>query len=794
MKNKTFAKILSFMLVVFMGFQNMSVVAYGAETPDFQVKKADEVVSKATYEGSDTALPEGVVLSYQDGPAVDTSFEGETWSTNSPVRGTLPNSYSSSSYVPAYTSANNMSFEVKKDIVTPIKNQNPYGTCWAHAAMSVAESSYIMNYGLTSNSVNFNEYQHVWYAYHPAKDELGLFGGDYNTNETGYNDLDGGGNNLVSLMMLASWTGASNASESVFDANDVLNGNTPADSFAYDDMAHLENGYVLTMPNYDYGLSQTDMNVVKQAIMDYGSVTVSYYASPGSSYEKNGYQCITISDFLYYYGTNHAVTIVGWNDSIPASCFPSGAPGNGAWLIKNSWGSDWGFDGYFWLSYYDTSIGTNAVAFDFASADNYDNNYQYDGGSNFISYVYYSGYDWIYGANAFVADSAETVEAAGIYTYDVNTDYEIYVYTDLAANALPTSGTLAHTQSGSLTYAGYHTIDLSKSIPVDAGERYAIVVRFEKSGYETPLMCDYTDHETWGWIYYNSYAKAGESYIGLSLDEMEDMNSTSYYADGYNVRIKSFTNEASSYDDIPYGVAQGADGNWYFFRNGAVDWSYNGLARNDGGIWFIRNGVVDFSVNNVAFCGNGWYYFQGGQLQLVDTVATTGDGNWWCVQNGAINFNYTGLASNAGGWWYCENGQVNFGYTGLAQYGDGWFYVENGSLNWWYTGLTNYGGTWYYVEGGMVNWNYTGLTNYGGTWYYVQNGVLNWGYTGLCAYGGSWYYVEGGVLNFGFTGLASHYGNWYYVENGVLNWAYTGNVYQFGMWWYVEAGVMKYGF
>ena len=232
------------------------------------------------------------------------------------------------------------------------------------------------------------------------------------------------------------------------------------------------------------------------------------------------------------------------------------------------------------------------------------------------------------------------------------------------------------------------------------------------------------------------------------------------------------------------------DGNWYYYVDGVVDTSYNGVAKLGETAWFVRDGKIDFSVNGIAYCGDACYYFQGGQLQYVDTLAMTEDGTWWCIRDGKVDFSYTGLAAYQGNWWYIENGQINWNYTGLVQHYDAWFYVENGMLNWNYTNLVQYNGAWFYVHQGQLHWGYTGLVQYNGAWFYVENGVLNWNYTGLVQHYDAWFYVENGVLNWEFTGLCQYNGIWFYIHGGQLHWGYTGNVYFNGTWWYVENGVM----
>ena len=130
-----------------------------------------------------------------------------------------------------------------------------------------------------------------------------------------------------------------------------------------------------------------------------------------------------------YIGTekpNHDVVIIGWDDSYSKDNFSADLEGDGAFICQNSWGPEFGENGIFYISYYDTNVGTHNVVYTgIESVDNYDNIYQ----SDLCGWIGQLGYnkDSIYGANVYTAKGNETLTAASFYATGKDSQYELYI-------------------------------------------------------------------------------------------------------------------------------------------------------------------------------------------------------------------------------------------------------------------------------------------------------------------------------------------------------------------------------
>jgi C1A family cysteine protease len=246
----------------------------------------------------------------------------------------------------------------------------------------------------------------------------------YTNKETPYYSI--GGNDIFTAYALSNWIGFADESVAPFT---TLQNNLNA-TISQDKMN--ETSYKIN--NVHIFDVATDSVEMKKAIMEYGAITLSYNQSTAylnsSTYSQ---YCPSEVD------ANHMVTVVGFNDNYARENFSflSRPSKDGAWLVKNSYSTDIGDEGYFWVSYEDKSIYTDdACFFDFTTTDTYDNNYQYDGTCSFASYYFKNK---IYAANIFTATENERLTAISFFQGDSSASYKYQIYKNVKTPCLKQS-------------------------------------------------------------------------------------------------------------------------------------------------------------------------------------------------------------------------------------------------------------------------------------------------------------------------------------------------------------------
>jgi C1A family cysteine protease len=355
--------------------------------------------------------------------------------------------------------------------MTAVKNQLSYGTCWAHSSAAAAETDLLS----AVPDIDLSELHTAVYAYG---------GGDQMTvPESGTPDiLIHGGNAKTVVNLWAQWIGPEFEKVMPYPDLGTLRPLQEEVSKKNTGVFHLKNSVMI---DYDDERSNFDEinSIVKQLVYGGNAVDVTY-CSDRSKYYSSAFFSSNCNKKPRF--ADHAVVIAGWDDNFPASNFNVRPQGNGAWLVKNSWGSDYGDNGYVWISYYDTSLG-EFTTYDMGDRDEYTINFQHD---SFVpTQTLAAGNDDSglkkgtpsYMANIFSHPTAHKVEAVSTYIMNPDTDYEITIYSGLTDESDPTSGTPSQTLKGHSDLTGYFTFELDEPVYVGADEKFSAVVKLSSS-------------------------------------------------------------------------------------------------------------------------------------------------------------------------------------------------------------------------------------------------------------------------------------------------------------------------
>ncbi len=198
--------------------------------------------------------------------------------------------------------------------VTSVKSQGSCGSCWAFATVGPLEANIKIEDGVEKNLSE-------QYLVSCNTDGWGCSGGwwahDYHQWKKPPSESE---------------AGAVLEAESPYVASDTSCGGPYSHPYQIDSWTYVGSSWGVP-----------SVEDIKQAIYDHGPVSVAVCVNSDFQYYTSGVftgpECTDI---------NHAVVLVGWNDA------------DGAWILRNSWGSWWGESGYMRIAYGTSEVGYSA--------------------------------------------------------------------------------------------------------------------------------------------------------------------------------------------------------------------------------------------------------------------------------------------------------------------------------------------------------------------------------------------------------------------------------------------------
>ncbi len=438
--------------------------------------------------------------------------------------------------------------------VPPVRQQNPFGTCWGFAATAASEISIlgsILDYDPDAwKTINLSEKQLAYFTHVPLADENNPQKGE-GLQPVGNDAVDiynTGGGLFLAASAYAQGIGPSKEDNGEYGDYFRYYGKEKNTlqryiggayrNFCYSDRDdwsipeeyrfardyYLKESVMLPNPAREVELGPYKYNpeanrLIKEQLLQKRGVSIAFMADvsrPDQDLSETGVYLNNVTWAHYTWENqpaNHAVTIIGWDDNYPKENFLAEhqPPEDGAWLVRNSWGSgeeefpdcgemNWGiqvqkkdengepvFDengdpvlvgsGYFWLSYHDQSLSNpESFVYEDAVAPEYIDQYDYLPIGDVMCRKYDNPAKM---ANVFAGGHARILTEISCLTKDLDTDVNYWIYLLCDDFTSPEEGLCVSSGSARFAYGGYHRILLEDEVFIQNRQAYAIVLEMK---------------------------------------------------------------------------------------------------------------------------------------------------------------------------------------------------------------------------------------------------------------------------------------------------------------------------
>ena len=377
-------------------------------------------------------------------------------------------------------------------------DQGSLGTCWAFASLKALESSLLPEYPMEF-----------------SVDHMTM----HNSFELGQ---DAGGEYTMSMAYLLAWQGPVREEDDPYGDDISPDGLRPC--------LHVQE--IRILPEKDY-------EAIKRAVYTMGGVQSSLYTEIRNDGEETPYYQRDKNAYCYpeKQKPNHDSVIIGWDDDYPKENFGGEASEDGAFLCLNSWGEDFGDQGYFYVSYSDANIGVNNISYTGISFPKEGETIYQSDLCGWLGQVGY-GEETAWFANAYTAKGIERLSGAGFYATMAQSSYEVYVSRHLENNGKNGLNDRQKVVQGSLEEAGFYSVLPDREIVFDEGEKFAIIVKITTPNAEHPVAVEYDAGDGLARIDLTD----GEGYLSYDGEQWERVEETL----ACNICLKVYTQKERS--------------------------------------------------------------------------------------------------------------------------------------------------------------------------------------------------------------------------------------------------------